>query len=138
MGRAISGMEDEGPITDACTMPSFISSLEEGSVKLSRRYLPTETSFTDSKVERSVRDLSRRVTRSTSRLSLDGGERYPGERSSGGGVGYEGQQQQQLQRWRRREEESERCRDFEEEFRGVKVFLSVSEHKQSDAARRRA
>lgn len=84
MGRAISGMEDEGPITDACTMPSFISSLEEGSVKLSRRYLPTETSFTDSKVERSVRDLSRRVTRSTSRLSLDGGERYPGERSSGG------------------------------------------------------
>ncbi|XP_029281481.1 LOW QUALITY PROTEIN: E3 ubiquitin-protein ligase RNF217 [Cottoperca gobio] len=81
MGRAISGMEDDGPIADASKMPSFISSYEEGSVKLSR-YLPTETSFTDSKVERSVRDLSRRVTRSNSRLSLDGGERDSGERSS--------------------------------------------------------
>ncbi|TMS12213.1 putative E3 ubiquitin-protein ligase RNF217 [Larimichthys crocea] len=81
MGRTISGMEDDGPIADACTMPSFISSFEEGRVKLSRN-LPTETSFTDGKVERSVRDLSRRVTRSNSRLSLDGGEREPEERSS--------------------------------------------------------
>ncbi|TKS75961.1 putative E3 ubiquitin-protein ligase RNF217 [Collichthys lucidus] len=62
-------------------MPSFISSFEEGRVKLSRN-LPTETSFTDGKVERSVRDLSRRVTRSNSRLSLDGGEGEPEERSS--------------------------------------------------------
>ncbi|KAM9339167.1 E3 ubiquitin-protein ligase RNF217 [Symphorus nematophorus] len=70
MGRAISGMEDDGPIADACKMPSFISSFEEGRVRLSRN-LPTETSFTDAgKVERSVRDLSR----SNSRLSLDGGD----------------------------------------------------------------
>ncbi|KAG8011213.1 hypothetical protein GBF38_005910 [Nibea albiflora] len=81
MGRTISGMEDDGPIADACTMPSFISSFEEGRVKLSRN-LPTETSFTDSKVERSVRDLSRRVTGSNSRLSLDGGEGESEERSS--------------------------------------------------------
>ncbi|XP_044025453.1 probable E3 ubiquitin-protein ligase RNF217 [Siniperca chuatsi] len=81
MGRAISGMEDDGPIADACKMPSFISSFEEGRVKLSRN-LPTETSFTDSKVERSVRDLSSRITRSNSRLSLDGGERESEERSS--------------------------------------------------------
>ncbi|XP_070782368.1 E3 ubiquitin-protein ligase RNF217 [Enoplosus armatus] len=81
MGRAISGMEDDEPIADACKMPSFISSFEEGRVKLSRN-LPTETSFTDSKVERPVRDLSRRVTRSNSRLSLDGGERESEDRSS--------------------------------------------------------
>nr|XP_046229365.1 probable E3 ubiquitin-protein ligase RNF217 [Scatophagus argus] len=80
MGRAISGMEDDGPIADACKMPSFISTFEEGKVKLSRN-LPTETSFTDSKVERSVRDLSCPVTRSNSRLSLDGGERESEERS---------------------------------------------------------
>ncbi|XP_049914093.1 probable E3 ubiquitin-protein ligase RNF217 [Epinephelus moara] len=81
MGRATSGMEDDGPITDACNMPSFISSLEEGRAKLSRN-LPTETSLADGKVERSVRDLSRRVSRSNSRLSLDGGERESEERSS--------------------------------------------------------
>ncbi|XP_035534067.1 probable E3 ubiquitin-protein ligase RNF217 [Morone saxatilis] len=81
MGRAASGMEDDGPIAEACKMPTFISSYEDGRVKLSRN-LPTETSFTDSKVERSVRDLSRRVTRSNSRSSLDGGEREPEERSS--------------------------------------------------------
>uniref|UniRef100_UPI0037E7FD64 E3 ubiquitin-protein ligase RNF217 n=1 Tax=Semicossyphus pulcher TaxID=241346 RepID=UPI0037E7FD64 len=80
MGRTISGMEDDGPIADACKMPSFISSFEEGRVKLSRN-LPTETSFTDVKVERTVRDLSRRVTRSNSRLSLDGGEGHAEERS---------------------------------------------------------
>ncbi|KAF1376486.1 hypothetical protein PFLUV_G00212000 [Perca fluviatilis] len=81
MGRAISGMEDDRPIADACKMPSFISGFEEERVKLSRN-LPEETSFTDSKVEHSVRDLSRRVTRSNSRLSLDGGERDSEDRSS--------------------------------------------------------
>ncbi|XP_022593534.1 probable E3 ubiquitin-protein ligase RNF217 [Seriola dumerili] len=81
MGRAKPGMEDDGPIADACKMPSFISSFEEGRVKLSRN-LPTETSLTDGKVERQVRDLNRRVTRSNSRLSLDGGERESEERSS--------------------------------------------------------
>ncbi|XP_070705418.1 E3 ubiquitin-protein ligase RNF217 [Pempheris klunzingeri] len=80
MGRAASGMEDDGPIADACKMPSFISSFEEGRAKLSRN-LPTETSLTDGKVERSVRDPGRRVSRSNSRLSLDGGERE--ERGSG-------------------------------------------------------
>lgn len=70
-------MEDDEPIAE---MPSFISSFEEGRVKLSRN-LPTETSVADSKVERPVRDLSRRVTRSNSRLSLDGGERGTEERS---------------------------------------------------------
>ncbi|XP_042359646.1 probable E3 ubiquitin-protein ligase RNF217 isoform X2 [Plectropomus leopardus] len=73
MGRAVTGMEDDEPIADACKMPSFISSFEEGRVRLSRN-LPTETSFTDGKVERPVRDLSRRVSASNSRLSLDGGE----------------------------------------------------------------
>ncbi|XP_059212373.1 probable E3 ubiquitin-protein ligase RNF217 [Centropristis striata] len=81
MGRTVSGMEDDEPIAAACRMPSFISSLEEGRVRLSRN-LPTETSFTDSKVERSVRDLSSRVSRSNSRLSLDAGER--GEEERGG------------------------------------------------------
>ncbi|XP_040919637.1 probable E3 ubiquitin-protein ligase RNF217 [Toxotes jaculatrix] len=81
MGRAKPGMEDDGPIADAYKMPSFISSFEEGRVKLSRN-LPTETSFTDVKVERSVRDLNRRVARSNSRFSLDGGEREPEERGS--------------------------------------------------------
>ncbi|XP_075939810.1 E3 ubiquitin-protein ligase RNF217 [Anarhichas minor] len=80
MGRTTSGMEDDEPIDDACDMPSFMSSLEEGRGKLSRN-LPTETSSTDGKVEPSVRDLSRRVTRSNSRLSLDGGERYSEQRS---------------------------------------------------------
>ncbi|XP_029985156.1 E3 ubiquitin-protein ligase RNF217 [Sphaeramia orbicularis] len=73
MGRANSGMEDEGPVSEHCKMPSFISSFEEGRAKLSRN-LSTETSFTDSKVERSLRDVNRRVTRSNSRLSLDGPE----------------------------------------------------------------
>ncbi|XP_076612650.1 E3 ubiquitin-protein ligase RNF217 [Chaetodon auriga] len=79
MGRATSGMEDDGPTADACKMPSLISSFEEGRVKVSRN-LPTETSLADSKVERPVRDLSRRV--SGSNLSLDGGERESEERSS--------------------------------------------------------
>lgn len=69
-------MEDDGPIAE---MPSFISSFEDGRAKLSRS-LPTETSVTDGKVERPVRDPSRRVTRSNSRLSLDGGERGSDER----------------------------------------------------------
>ncbi|XP_034556149.1 probable E3 ubiquitin-protein ligase RNF217 [Notolabrus celidotus] len=73
MGRAISGMEDDEPIADACKMPTFTGSFEEGRGKLSRN-LPTETSFTDGKVERPVRDLSRRVIRSDSRASLDGDE----------------------------------------------------------------
>ncbi|XP_028252384.1 E3 ubiquitin-protein ligase RNF217 [Parambassis ranga] len=74
MGRPGTGMEDDGPIADTCDMPSFISSFEEGRVKVSRN-LPTQTSLTDGKVERPVRDLNRRVTRTNSRLSLDGGER---------------------------------------------------------------
>lgn len=80
MGRATSGMDDDEPIAE---MPSFISSFEEGRAKLSRN-LPTQTSFSDGKVERPVRDLSRRVSRSNSRLSLDGGEGEPGERSGEG------------------------------------------------------
>ncbi|XP_041832186.1 probable E3 ubiquitin-protein ligase RNF217 isoform X2 [Melanotaenia boesemani] len=80
MGRAKSGMEDDGPITDACKMPSFISSFEEGRAKLSRN-LPTETSLTEGKVERPVGDLNRRVTQSNSRLSLDGGDWDSEERS---------------------------------------------------------
>lgn len=71
-------MEDDDPIAE---MPTFISSLEEGRSKVSRN-LPAETSSADSKVERPVRDWSRRVTGSTSRLSLDGDERGTGERSS--------------------------------------------------------
>ncbi|KAM7395585.1 hypothetical protein PAMA_007046 [Pampus argenteus] len=81
MGRARSVMEDDETIADACKMPSFISTLEEGRVKLSRN-LPPETSFTDGKVERSVRDLNRGVSTSNSRLSPDGGQREP-EESSG-------------------------------------------------------
>lgn len=80
MGRATSGMDDDEPIAE---MPSFISSFEEGRAKLSRN-LPTQTSFSDGKVERPVRDLSRRVSRSNSRLSLDEGEGEPGERSGEG------------------------------------------------------
>ncbi|XP_041815182.1 probable E3 ubiquitin-protein ligase RNF217 [Chelmon rostratus] len=79
MGKAVSGMEDDGPTADACKMPSLISSFDEGRVKVSRN-LPTETSLADSKVERPVRDLSRRLTGSNS--SLDGGERESEERSS--------------------------------------------------------
>lgn len=63
-------MEDDGPIADACKMPSFISTFEEGRVKLSRNQ-PTETSITDGKVERSLRDLTRGVSRSD---SPEGGE----------------------------------------------------------------
>ncbi|KAG7508770.1 hypothetical protein JOB18_023627 [Solea senegalensis] len=81
MGRAKLRMDDDGPVNDACIMPSFIGCLEEGRVKLSRN-LPTQSSLADSKVERSVRALSRRVTRANSRLSLDEGERAPEERSS--------------------------------------------------------
>ncbi|XP_072218230.1 E3 ubiquitin-protein ligase RNF217 [Leuresthes tenuis] len=83
MGRATSGMEDDGPIADASKMPSFISSFEEGRAKLSLN-LPTESSLTDGKVGRPVRDLNRRVIRSNSRLSLDGGGRDSEERSGDG------------------------------------------------------
>lgn len=76
-------MDDDEPIADACIMPSLMSSLEDGRGKLSRNPR-TETSFVDCKLEPSVRDLSRRVTRSNSRLSLDGGERYSEERGGGG------------------------------------------------------
>ncbi|KAJ0026965.1 hypothetical protein NQD34_017965 [Periophthalmus magnuspinnatus] len=75
MGRAFPGMEDEGPIADQSTMPSFISSFEDGRAKLSLN-LSSETSFSDAKVERSVIDLTGRVTVSDSQLSsveLDGG-----------------------------------------------------------------
>uniref|UniRef100_UPI003AAA99BF tumor protein D53 isoform X3 n=1 Tax=Centroberyx gerrardi TaxID=166262 RepID=UPI003AAA99BF len=74
MGRAKPGMEDDRPVVYDCKMPSFISSFDEGKVKLSRN-LPTETSLADSKVERSVRDLDHYVTRSNSALSLNGDER---------------------------------------------------------------
>ncbi|XP_006793209.1 probable E3 ubiquitin-protein ligase RNF217 [Neolamprologus brichardi] len=83
MGRAKSGMENDGPIADACKMPSFISGIEEGRVKLSRN-LPTQTSLTDGKVERTLGDLSRRVTRSNSRLSLDESDRDPGGKDAEG------------------------------------------------------
>lgn len=76
MGRAVSGMEDDGPIADACKMPSFIGSFEEGRVKLSRN-LQTETSFTDGKVERPVRDFGS----DSGLLTPDGGEREPEEGS---------------------------------------------------------
>uniref|UniRef100_A0A1A7WQR3 RBR-type E3 ubiquitin transferase n=1 Tax=Iconisemion striatum TaxID=60296 RepID=A0A1A7WQR3_9TELE len=76
MGRATPGMEDEEPIADAFKMPSFISNLEEGRVKLSRN-LQTETSFTDDKVG----DLNRGVIRSSSRLSLDGSDGISRQRS---------------------------------------------------------
>ena len=59
-------------------MPSFISSLEEGRAKLSRN-LTTETSLAEGKVERPARDSNRRVGRSNSRLSLDGGQWSDGE-----------------------------------------------------------
>lgn len=68
-------MEDEGPIADQCTMPSFICSFEEGRAKLSRT-LSTETSLTDYKVESAVIDLNGHVTASDSQLSRgeqDGG-----------------------------------------------------------------
>lgn len=76
-------MENDGPIADACKMPSFISGIEEGRVKLSRN-LPTQTSLTDGKVERTLGDLSRRVTRSNSRLSLDESDRDPGGKDAEG------------------------------------------------------
>uniref|UniRef100_A0A671WYH4 RBR-type E3 ubiquitin transferase n=1 Tax=Sparus aurata TaxID=8175 RepID=A0A671WYH4_SPAAU len=69
-------MEDDGPIADACKMPSFIGSFEEGRVKLSRN-LQTETSFTDGKVERPVRDFGS----DSGLLTPDGGEREPEEGS---------------------------------------------------------
>ncbi|XP_017264476.1 probable E3 ubiquitin-protein ligase RNF217 [Kryptolebias marmoratus] len=72
MGRAKSGMEDDGPIADAFRMPSFIiSNIEEGRAKLSRN-LPTETSFADGKVG----DSNRGVIRSN---SLDEGDRTSAE-----------------------------------------------------------
>ncbi|KAM6915259.1 E3 ubiquitin-protein ligase RNF217 [Xenentodon cancila] len=74
MGRANSVMEDDGPIAEACNMPSFISSFEEGRVKLSRNVATVQTSLAEGKVERPLKDLSRRVIRrSNSRFSLDGG-----------------------------------------------------------------
>ncbi|XP_069570480.1 E3 ubiquitin-protein ligase RNF217 isoform X1 [Brachyistius frenatus] len=89
MGRAAAGMEDDGPIAAACKMPSFISSFEEGRVKLSCN-LPTETSLPDGKVDRPLRDLNRRVTRSNSRLSLDGGDGDSEERGGEDGKDAEG------------------------------------------------
>nr|XP_019947503.1 PREDICTED: probable E3 ubiquitin-protein ligase RNF217 isoform X1 [Paralichthys olivaceus] len=81
MGRVQPGMEDDGPVADACGMPSFISSFEEeGRARLSRSL---ETSVADGKVERPVADEHRGVGRSDSRLSLDGG----GGRSGGGDEG---------------------------------------------------
>lgn len=68
-------MEDDGPIDDQHTMPSFISSLEEGRAKLSRT-LSTETSLTDNKVESPVIDLNGHVTVSDTQLS-------PGEQDRG-------------------------------------------------------
>uniref|UniRef100_A0AAV2KEA2 RBR-type E3 ubiquitin transferase n=2 Tax=Knipowitschia caucasica TaxID=637954 RepID=A0AAV2KEA2_KNICA len=61
-------MEDEGPVDDQSTMPSFISSFEDGRAKLSRN-LSAETSFSDGKVERAVVDLRGRVALSDSHLS---------------------------------------------------------------------
>uniref|UniRef100_A0A668A9Q0 E3 ubiquitin-protein ligase RNF217 n=1 Tax=Myripristis murdjan TaxID=586833 RepID=A0A668A9Q0_9TELE len=54
-------------------MPSFISSFDEGKVKLSRN-LPTETNFAEGKVERSVRDFNHCVSSSNSALTLNGEE----------------------------------------------------------------
>ncbi|CAG5928173.1 unnamed protein product [Menidia menidia] len=82
MGSDTTGMEDDGPTADASKMPSFISSLEEGRAKLSRN-LPTESSPADGKVKRPPWDSNRRVARSNSRLSLDGGGRDSEERSGG-------------------------------------------------------
>ncbi|XP_053301045.1 probable E3 ubiquitin-protein ligase RNF217 [Pleuronectes platessa] len=86
MGRVQPGMEDDGPVADACGMPSFIGRFEEeeeeekGRARLSRSL---ETSFADGKVEWRVADKHRDVGRSDSRLSLDGG----GGRSGGGDEG---------------------------------------------------
>lgn len=91
MGRDATGMEDDDPIAE---MPTFISSFEEGRTIVSRN-LPAETSSADSKVERPVRDWSRRVTGSTSRLSLDGDERGTGERSSSEGEGDEDKEEEE-------------------------------------------
>ncbi|KAF7667775.1 hypothetical protein LDENG_00048520 [Lucifuga dentata] len=72
-------MEDDRPVAGACKMPSFISSFEEGRVKLSRN-LPTETSFTDSKVKRSVSDVNHHhVIRSNSASFLTGGQKDDGD-----------------------------------------------------------
>ncbi|KAM8831333.1 E3 ubiquitin-protein ligase RNF217 [Spinachia spinachia] len=68
MGRGTPGMEGDEPRASACGMPSF-----------ARR---TETS--PAEVAPSVRDSSRRVARTNSRLSLDGGERRREERSGAG------------------------------------------------------
>lgn len=76
---ATTGMEDDEPITE---MPSFISSFEEERLKLSRN-LPTQTSLTDGKVERTGGDLSRGVTKSDSRLSLDRGDEGESEDTRG-------------------------------------------------------
>nr|XP_020497724.1 probable E3 ubiquitin-protein ligase RNF217 [Labrus bergylta] len=83
MGRTIPGMDDDDLIPNARKMPSFIGGFEEGKVVKLSRNLPAETSFTDGKVERPVRDLSRRVTRSNSRVSLGGGEGHAAGESSG-------------------------------------------------------
>lgn len=82
MGRAKTGMEDEEPIAVQCTMPSFITGFEDGRAKLSRN-LSTETSFTETKVERSVIDLNSHVTTgSDSQLSLEAKDWGTEERSS--------------------------------------------------------
>ncbi|KAK2856370.1 hypothetical protein Q5P01_005105 [Channa striata] len=83
MGRARPGMDDDGPVADDCNMPGFISSFDEGRAAKLSRSRPTQTSSADGKVERSAADWSQRVTRSNSRLSLDGGAREAtDERSS--------------------------------------------------------
>lgn len=64
-------MEDDEPKPDACRVPSFTGR--------------AETSSARGKVEPPVRDSSRRVARTDSRLSLDGGERRWEERSGAEG-----------------------------------------------------
>lgn len=71
-------MGDDEPITDACKMPTFTGSFEEARVKPSHR--PMETSPTDGKVERPVRDSSRRVSSSHSGVSLHGDEGHTEEK----------------------------------------------------------
>ncbi|XP_053699718.1 probable E3 ubiquitin-protein ligase RNF217 [Synchiropus splendidus] len=78
MGRDTSVMEDEGPMTDKCKMPSFIRSFDQGRARVSR----SQTSLSDTKVDRSVDGPIRRVSRVNSRLSLDEGA---GESGGSGG-----------------------------------------------------
>uniref|UniRef100_A0A8C6SVS1 RBR-type E3 ubiquitin transferase n=1 Tax=Neogobius melanostomus TaxID=47308 RepID=A0A8C6SVS1_9GOBI len=82
-------MEDEGPIADQCTMPSFISSFEEGRARLSRT-LSTETYLTGNKVETPVIDLNGHVTASDSQLSRGELDRGTEERGAEEGKDAEG------------------------------------------------